>query len=169
MIRLRRGDLALDRGAPEESMRWFAEAHRVTREAGADLLSTHAVIGSMRAACALGRPDLAEGFLREAEGLRAGDEDWRGLTALVAHAEALLRVGLRDWEGAGQAVARAERDLARFGLAWDEANLWFDWGSALRRRDERRGIAFIDRARERWGALGAETYARARVAAAARG
>ncbi len=168
MIRLRRGELALDRDAPEESMRWFAEAHRVTREAGADLLAMHAVIGSMRAASALGRLDLAVGFLREAETLRAGDEDWRGLAALATHAEALLLVGLRDWEAAGQAVARAEREFARFGLAWDEANLWFDWGLALRRRDERSGSAFIERARERWGALGAEAHARARVAAAAR-
>ncbi len=103
-------------------------------------------------------------YLAQAQRILARPPDWAGLRADVFLAEALVEAADDRWDAAEVAFGRAAAVCQQYGLPWDEARVYYEWGKALLRgeagfvqREQAAGL--LRRALALWEPMGAAPYA----------
>ena len=96
----------------------------------------------------LGRKEEAHTCLDRAREILAMPEDWKGLAAGVALAEAILAVAEQRWPAAETSFQQAVETNQRHGWLYDEARALYEWAVMGLERDgpgdRRRGMELLD-------------------------
>ncbi|MHB8620825.1 MAG: hypothetical protein ACYDAG_14835, partial [Chloroflexota bacterium] len=152
--RLAQGNL----DAARDPLEWAADR---CREGGCPDLLLETLLPLCRLFLRAGGIDRAAACLAEAR--RLARPELRGsMMGHVAIAECLLAAARGERGTAEQAFCRAVDVARRYGCRWDEANAYFQWGSALAEHagwEAERSADLVNRALSMWEIMGAAAYA----------
>ena len=142
------GQLLLDRDEHQRAEELLRPQWEYCRERGAVTFELNLLPPLCETYLRLGRLEEAHTCLQRALEIMALPEDWKGLAAGVALAEALLAGAEQRWPDAESAFQQAVETNQRHGLVYDEARALYEWAvMALERGapgDRQRGLELLD-------------------------
>ena len=121
------GQLLLDRGEHQQAEELLRSQWEYCRNRDAITLELNLLPPLCESYLRLGRLEDAHKSLGRAQEILATPEEWRGLTARVALAEALLAAAESRWREAEAAFQRAVETNQQYGLLYDQARAMFQW------------------------------------------
>lgn len=122
------GQLLLDQGEPRRSAEELLEIQwKYCRERGAITFELSLLPSLCESYLRQGRLEEARASLGRAQEILAMPENWRGLTAGVALAGAMLATVEERWEEAEAGFQEATETNQRHGLLYDQAGVMFKW------------------------------------------
>lgn len=139
----------------DDLLRWALEQYR---RGGAVLLELSLLARLVRVSLSTGASDAAAAWFEDGRRILERPEDWRGLAGEFATAEGALRMSQGRRAEANAAFARGVEIDQRYGLRWDEAEVYYVWGCALVAAGSAEGgraRELLTRAAELWEQLGA--------------
>ena len=156
----RYGRLLLDMGEPESAEELLRVQWDYCRERGAITHEINLLPSLCESYLRLGRMEEARVCLNRAREILSKPEDWKGLAAGVALAEALLAAAEQRWPEAETAFQQAVEINCQYGLVYDQARALYQWavmrldraarspstasGRAESREDRQRGLDLLD-------------------------